>query len=799
MTLLDWFRSLFSSPQPSPSKPVIGRAPSASPRALGGGRVSVDLTDSVLTGSWMIVPPADYESHWRTFNLDAATLDRMAPARLIEMLADLSPEISRAVWDFQRLCNPGWECKAMLMASDDPDERAQQALDAFLTELRTLYGAEDVVWGRLFMGAYLRGAFAAEMVLDRRGRLPIDFATPDPYSIRFRKRKDDERGVVWQAGQWQGADFVPLDTPTFRYVPVDPAPGVPYGRPLAAPALFTSIFLLGLLHDLRRVIQQQGYPRLDIGLAFEQLLAQWQADPGDHESLNAFIQAAVTAVEDAYGALEPDDAYIHIDGITVNRPVGAVDASSLSGIDGVIDKLELMATRALKSMPLLMGITESTTETNANRLWEIHVAGIKSLQHLAENMIEYLLTLALQAQGIQARVEFRFAELRAAELLRDAQAEQMQIGNWKAKFDHGWVSQDEASEAVTGHPADVPEPRAAAVAPEMIEDDNDGSEALNQGSDRAMRIQRRVKLIPDGADEPLTPVPNTVDISDADADLAIRDWNRLMPDYVNLLDATVINADTEGEERSGLVIDGWLDTHGVWQKFHNRATDDDPVWVWDARAKRYRGSDGRFINQRKMTELRDQFVEAKGNVGGRLAGRLASGDMSLQEFELAFRWEIKSTFVDQYVLGKGGRNAMDAKAWGTVGALVKTQYQYAHRFAQDIAAGKLSQAAIASRAGLYFDSSVQAFERGRTASYGPLELPQYPADGNQNCKSNCKCSWSIEEDETEWRCTWRSSSKESCATCQANAANWSPLVVQKTGRSRADVERMLEGVINGHK
>jgi hypothetical protein len=105
-------------------------------------------------------------------------------------------------------------------------------------------------------------------------------------------------------------------------------------------------------------------------------------------------------------------------------------------------------------------------------------AWVKSVQHLAENLLEKLLTLALQCQGLQARVKFRFAELRAAEMLRDAMTEQTQIANAKMKYELGWISQDEASEEITGSPADVPEPRTAVAAPAIIGDDGDGGERL---------------------------------------------------------------------------------------------------------------------------------------------------------------------------------------------------------------------------------------------------------------------------------------------------------------------------------
>lgn len=451
-------------------------APPVAVRALPRGRTSIDALDNYTTASWVLVPPANYEANWQLMTLSGRDLEYLQPTKLLELLADLSPEISRALWDFLRMCNPGYTVTARRVGSDQPDTRAQAAVQAFLDRLADQHGTVDIVIGRLFLGAFLRGALCAELVLDKRGRLPLDVATPDPGSIRFRRRTDPERGDIWQPGQWQAGRFVALDLPTVRYVPIDPLPNSPYGRPLAAPALYTTLFLLGILHDLRRVIQQQGYPRLDISVDVAQILEAAPHLAADTTAFYKFVQDVVAQVETAYSQLQPDDAYIHTSNVTVNQPVGAVGADSLGGIDSVITALERMAARALKTMPLMLGITEAIGDVQSNRQYEIFAAGIKSIQHYTETLLERLLGLALEAQGIQASIEFRFAELRAAEMLRDAQTEAMRIANANAKYQAGWISQDAASVEITGSPAVSPTPLAPPTALDLVQDDGDGNE-----------------------------------------------------------------------------------------------------------------------------------------------------------------------------------------------------------------------------------------------------------------------------------------------------------------------------------
>ena len=233
------------------------------PRALAGARarVSKDAGQGGMYGAlWGVATRPDREVDWRALDLDAETLDRVGTADLVQMMSDLSPEVSGALWHFIRFCNPGWEAKARRPGTEEADKVAQARLDEFLAHLGELYGAVDVVWNGLFMTAFLRGAMFAELVADEAGRRPVDLVAIDPHAAEFRERDDPERGTVWQLGQTNDADsFTALDVPTVRYVPVDPAPGgPPYGRSLVTPAIFSSLFLLSLLHDLRRVVAQQG-------------------------------------------------------------------------------------------------------------------------------------------------------------------------------------------------------------------------------------------------------------------------------------------------------------------------------------------------------------------------------------------------------------------------------------------------------------------------------------------------------------------------------------------------------------
>lgn len=60
-------------------------------------------------------------------------------------------------------------------------------------------------------------------------------------------------------------------------------------------------------------------------------------------------------------------------------------------------------------------------------------------------------------------------------------------------------------------------------------------------------IPKAVNIIPSGAEEPLPPVPERVEISEADIEDAIAYWNKLMPEYRGMLDAEVEGREDYGE------------------------------------------------------------------------------------------------------------------------------------------------------------------------------------------------------------------------------------------------------------
>jgi len=512
-------------------------------------------------GTPVVLPPPDAEGQWRIGDLDTRILDKEAPAQIMQYLADLAPEFSAALWHFARFSNPGWELVALQPGTGgDPDSaeadpRGQAWLDEFVGVLTGYYQSLDVIWARLHIGAFMRGAYAAELVLNDSGREALDFATPDPSSFRFQKREDPDRGEVWQLGQLQGWQFVPITVETVAYLPIDPFPASPYGRPPASAALFTSLFLIAILHDLRRVVQQQGWPRYDLAVQLEKLRASMPEDVlADPEAYASWINHTLDEIAEAFTTLPPDAAFAHTDDVTVGRPTGAVDSSALSQTDLLINALERMLARGLKTMPVMLGLTEGMSEANANRQYEAYIATIQAFQHHCENLVSHLFTLGAQAAGIQTNIVLRFAVNRAAEAQRDAVTESLQIANAAAKRDEGWNDQDTASREVTGHDAvaesPAPAPDEAPAAPEEPATPADSEPPTEPPATPTLPLgagRREVRALP--------PVPDRSPYLPADRARLRRKWDAALPEYAGLLAAAVVGADDDEDRTAPPLLD----------------------------------------------------------------------------------------------------------------------------------------------------------------------------------------------------------------------------------------------------
>lgn len=453
-----------------------------------GTRLSRNSTGLFGTGVRTIVPPPDYSGHWRTLDLDRTQLRNIDPSALTDILANISPDISRAIWDTLRMIDPGHSIIARVPGTKEQDDAGQEVLDALIERIEERQGSLTTVFAKQAINAFMRGAIFTELVLNQDATQAIDLVVPDAMSVRFRSYNDPVYGESYEIGQWQNGKWVSLDRPTIIYDPIDPMSGAPYGRAPIVPAIFPSLFLLSVMHDLKRVISQAGYMRVNIKILTEKVREALAID--DVDNLVEEVNRLIEEVGNAWNNQEPDDSYVYPDYIEIVDHEGAIamGGESMAGADSLIAALERMLVRALKSMPIVMGAAEGVSEANADRQWEMYMATITSLQKKLAHVNSRLFTLAMEVEGVQAYADVDFEQVRASEAYRDAQTDLVKIAFAEKAEDMGYMTHDEGSQYTVNHDA---------VGPRMDEVDADAPEnsATDGESDVDQELNRLAGLV----------------------------------------------------------------------------------------------------------------------------------------------------------------------------------------------------------------------------------------------------------------------------------------------------------------
>ena len=206
-------------------------------------------------------------------------------------------------------------------------------------------------------------------------------------------------------------------------------------------------------------------------------------------------------------------------------------------------------------------------------------------------------------------------------------------------------------------------------------------------------------------------------------------------------------------------------------------------WKWYYAAYYYRKEKDNYeIDEEEKDELALSFLDAFIVVMlGTTAGMILK-EISIQSWTHKMRDYIKQGTAAKYLLGIGGKNVIDRIDVGEIKKLVAAQFVYLQKFAEEIRNGELSGARILQRVGMYGEAVTHGYEKAKARSHN-IVLPEYPADGNQQCHMNCRCHWKLEDDPKKPEyvlATWKMNPlAEHCQSCLDNAVKWNPLRVKK--------------------
>ena len=382
-------------------------------------------------------------------------MKRYPAKKVIDVLRHNHPDVSQAVWNFKIIGNSGYTARVTLTDGKTEHVSGQKVIDEFLRDLRYYFtqgyeksrGIEKLT-DELIDNILIRGAASIEMVMDKDFENVLYFAPVDPDTIDFEREKG--RLVPYQRLSKGGK--VKLDIPTFFYEGLDETVVDPYGTSPFLAVIQIIAFHQQVLDDLKAIIHNQGYGKYDIKIIEEVLLKRMPVpirnnDAKKQEWLNSQLQLIINM----YSKLDPDAAFVHFDSVEVDMVEASQATVDPQKIMSVIDA---MMNNALKQYSTLMGRRSTgQTEQYAKMEIKLFMKSVQRVQRLIEDILSRALTKLLHTKGMQGYVFFEFKGTEIRTDLEKVNFEQIAIQNAQKKRDNGWISQDQASEEVTGQKA----------------------------------------------------------------------------------------------------------------------------------------------------------------------------------------------------------------------------------------------------------------------------------------------------------------------------------------------------------
>jgi hypothetical protein len=139
----------------------------------------------------------------------------------------------------------------------------------------------------------------------------------------------------------------------------------------------------------------------------------------------------------------------------------------------------------------------------------------------------------------------------------------------------------------------------------------------------------------------------------------------------------------------------WLPNAGSTGRYRDRAT-------------------GRFVKELQVRADLDQYIANKATRFDDLANQLRNREISLADWQLQMRNEMRLMHNNAAMVAKGGKAQMTQADWGRTGRELRSQYEYLDKWAKDIASGKAPiDGRLASRAKLYGDAARDTYEQQR--------------------------------------------------------------------------------------
>jgi hypothetical protein len=366
------------------------------------------------------------KKHQQAHNIDLTKLQSYTAEELLELLISVHPDVSYALYTYLRMGDTDLTFTAK-KPNGNADKSGQRVLDELKVMLNTPLPSPGYQHGRSLdkldtiqrMMIMVRGACAGEIVLNERCNDVIDIVPVDPALIWFRREPNTNRLTPWQYvknprrnanEEWFG-NYKKIDTPTFIYEEFDPMVDDPYGRTPMLPVLQVVFFHLQVLSDLKAVVHNQGYPRLDISMLEEIMLKNMPNSlKNNPDGQQKWLKERMDEMLNHFNSLNPDDALVHWDSVKVEYLKGG-NSGPMIDIKKLIDIIDTQMATSLKTLLTILSRHQGSTETYSSIDTQIYIKNVESARSVTKRFWQRAFSLSARVRGVQTLVEVDYSPI----------------------------------------------------------------------------------------------------------------------------------------------------------------------------------------------------------------------------------------------------------------------------------------------------------------------------------------------------------------------------------------------------
>lgn len=368
----------------------------------------------------------------------------------IETIAAKDPDVSQAVWAFQRLCMQGINIEIRdLNGNRLPDAEnlfnyqcrfwnrlGEDGLDGIIDNLHKTGLLYNIMMIEVVVSSIDENTFSGIYIID-------------PRTVEFQLEERD--GVEqWVPYQDQDGNKVDLTQGNVFWVSVNTDITTPTGPYLLESAVPAVDYKLQTIQDSSAVLRRQGYPYNIFSINKERVIKSLPASAqNDKDKVKKAIEEAVNLASQVAVNREPTQDIVVTDDIEVDRSSNSTASTSID-TRAWFETIDVQMLNGCKTLGFLMNRNSGTTESWGTVQMKIITDMVKSFQKKSKRLIEDVGAIWLQLNGYQGTLKVTHNPLEYQSEQQMWTAQIQKDNHYKLAETQGWINVDEAAQGALG-------------------------------------------------------------------------------------------------------------------------------------------------------------------------------------------------------------------------------------------------------------------------------------------------------------------------------------------------------------